>query len=497
MPTVADLYDPELVRAAGHRLADLLGEHFTRVQNRETPVLNWRHPAENVADAANWLNAPPLVPKPVAVAERFAELVRMTLERGQNLHSPRYVGHQVPPSLPLAALFTAVADATNQAMAIYEMGPWTTAVEVALIARLGAKLGYAPGTFSGLVTHGGSLANLTALLTARNVALADSWEAGTARDGPPPVLIAHAEAHYCIARAAGILGLGTAQVVKPPLDDRRRMDPRALRQTLVELKAKGHPIIAVAACVCATPIGAFDPLEQIADVCEEQGVWLHADAAHGGAVAFSDRHRHLLAGVQRADSVVWDAHKMLFVPALCTFLFYKNKQHCYETFRQEAPYLFDPSDPGLTEYDSGLRTLECTKRGAALGLWGLWSLFGEGIFGELVDAMFDLAQTLHQKLTAAADFMPLHEPQCNIVVFRHLPQELQDASPETLGRFQLALRQDVVRSGSYYLVPTSKDGVAALRCTVINPLTTPADLDGLLDELRQRGRALLPTVSGG
>ena len=491
-------YDPELLRAAGHRLADLLGDHFARVQNRETAVLNWHEPAGSVMSAGNCLDAgsqSPVAVTPGDVAERFADLVRLSLARGQNLHSPRYVGHQVPPPVPVAALFDTIASATNQAMAIYEMGPWATAVEVALVERLGAKLGFRPGLFAGLVTHGGSIANLTALLTARNVCLKNAWENGlpldSAAGGKPPVLVAHAEAHYCIARSAGILGLGTKQVVKPPLDDRRRMDPKALDATLTELKSAGHPVIAVASSVCATPIGAFDPLEAIADVCEKHGVWLHADAAHGGAAAFSDAHRHLLRGIERADSVVWDAHKMLFVPALCTFLFYKDRAHRYEAFRQDAPYLFDPSDPGVAEYDSGLSTLECTKRGAAMPLWGLWSLFGERLFSDLVDTTFALARRLYEKLRAADDFIPLHEPECNIVAFRHVPRELIDAPPDRLGAFQLEIRKRVARGGAYYLVPTSKDGTAALRCTLMNPLTTEADLNGLIEELRTRGREVL------
>ena len=179
--------------------------------------------------------------------------------------------------------------------------------------------------------------------------------------------------------------------------------------------------MAVVACACATPIGAFDPLEDVAAVCRRHGVWLHVDAAHGGAALLSDRHRHLVAGLEQADSVVWDAHKMLFVPALCAFVFYRDRAHVFEAFRQDAPYLFDPAAPGLADYDSGLRTVECTKRAAAFGLWGVWSLFGPQLFADMVDVTFALGRTLYEKLSAADDFVPLHEPQCNIVVFRHVP----------------------------------------------------------------------------
>jgi len=266
------------------------------------------------------------------------------------------------------------------------------------------------------------------------------------------------------------------------------MDPNRLDDMLRELRAKNQPIVAVVACGCATPIGAFDPLNDIADVCERHEVWMHVDAAHGGCACFSQRHSHLVDGLERADSLIWDAHKMLFVPALCAFVFYRNRSHKFETFRQDAPYLFDPSAPGLAEYDSGLRTIECTKRAVAYGLWGVWSLFGPRLFADMVDITFDLGKALYEKLSAAPDFEPVHEPECNIVVFRHVPDSLRDAPPERLGQFQLELRRKLIESGEFYIVSTNIDGVGALRVTIINPLTTPGHLDQLLDALRDKGK---------
>jgi L-2,4-diaminobutyrate decarboxylase len=206
----------------------------------------------------------------------------------------------------------------------------------------------------------------------------------------------------------------------------------------------------------------------------------------------SPRYRHLLAGIERADSLTWDAHKMLFVPALCAFLFYRNRQHSYEAFRQNAPYLFDPTwNPEWQDFESGLRTIECTKRAAAFGLWGVWSMFGPQLLTDLVETTFDLGRVLYDKLAAATDFVALHEPQCNIVVFRHVPAELQEASPGQLSEFQWKLRTAVVQSGEYYVVPTMFNGVAALRVTLINPLTTADHLDNLLETLRRTGRQIL------
>ena len=500
---IAAAYDPLLLEDAGHRLASSLAAHLARAEQSAGVVLPWVEPPEAVRQAAEFVKAAPgpdIHPSVDDLAHHFADLVRTMLDRGLNLHDPRYIGHQVPAPVPLAGLFDAVGSVTNQVMAIYEMGPWATAVEQAMIQEMGAAIGWAPDCFAGAVTHGGSLANLTALLTARNVALGDVWEQGLAAparatasgaDPLPPALLAHADAHYSVARAAGILGIGSRQIVSVGLDERGRMDPRLLDEELTRLRARHQPIVAVVACACATPIGAFDPLEEIAAVCQRHGVWLHVDAAHGGAAVLSDQHRHLLAGLEQADSVALDAHKMLFVPGLCAFVFYRDKRHRFEAFQQDAPYLFDPAAPGLAEYDSGTKTVECTKRAAAFGLWGVWCLFGRQLFADMVDVTFALGRTLYEKLQAADDFVPLHVPECNIVAFRHIPAALRDASAERVGAFQLELRRRLIESGEFYIVPCVRDGVGALRVTIINPLTTPAHLDRLMAALRRKGRELL------
>lgn len=501
---IRQIYDPRLFGAAGSALVERLEQHLRQTENSKLAVLNWSDPrqlSELAADSLTQHRAPITAPPggddfPRAAAVQFGRLVDLALARGINLHDPRYVGHQVPAPVPLAGLFDCIGAVTNNPMAIYEMGPWVTAIEQALFRELASHIGWSGRDYGAIVTHGASIANLTAILVARNVRLGHSWETGIAAElasqgGRPAKLVVQADAHYCLARAAGITGIGTENVVPAALDERRRMDPQRLDETLRSLRADGFPIIAVAASACATPIGAFDPLTEIADVCRRHDVWLHVDAAHGGAALLSQTHRGLLAGIDQADSLTWDAHKMLFVPALCAFLFYKDKRHSYEAFRQSAPYLFDPSAPGLADFDGGLRTLECTKRGAALGLWGVWSMFGPRLFEDLVDVTFALGRSLYDKLAAAEDFTPLHEPQCNIVCFRHTPKALAGSPPADLGEFQLKLRRRVIESGQFYLVPTSQNGVAALRCTLMNPLTTPQHLDDLLETLRAEGRRVL------
>ncbi len=485
-PLFEQAYSSDVFEAASMEWQRVLSSHMQRVSAGDSPVLNWADPQIAIRDAESWLTrstahaSSPLI-------ERLSAILQKMLKSGQNLHHPHYIGHQVPASVPLAGLFDAVSSITNQVMAIYEMGPWATAVEHALVRAFCGKIGWSPDASCGLLTHGGSLANLTALLTARNVTLPGSWEDGVPSNA---ALVTHADAHYCVTRSAGILGLGSKQVVKVALDEHRRMDPQNLDVVLSRLAAERRSVMAVSACACATPTGAFDDLDKIADVCRKHSVWLHVDAAHGGGLLMSRKYRSRLAGIDRADSVVWDAHKMLFVPALCAAVLYRNKEHRFETFRQNAPYLFDPSMPGMADIDSGMRTVECTKRATGFGLWGLWSLFGEQVFEQMVDRTMELALTFHEFLSEAADFQTLHEPECNIVAFRYVPAAMVDAPATDVDQFQRDLRTHLIRSGKFYIVQTTLNGHAALRVTVMNPMTTKDDLQELMLAIRESGAAV-------
>ena len=485
-PLFEQAYSPDVFDAASIEWQRVLSSHMQRVSGGNAPVLNWVDPQTAIRDAESWLTRS-VTDADSPLTERLSAILQKMLSSGQNLHHPHYIGHQVPASVPLAGLFDAVSSITNQVMAIYEMGPWATAVEHALVRALCGKIGWSPEASSGLLTHGGSLANLTALLTARNVTLPGSWEDGVPANA---ALVTHADAHYCVTRSAGILGLGSKQVFKVALDANRRMDPSDLDAVLSRLKSAGRQVMAVSACACATPTGAFDRLEEIADVCRKYSVWLHVDAAHGGGLMMSRRYRSRLAGIERVDSVVWDAHKMLFVPALCAAVLYRNKEHRFETFRQNAPYLFDPSMPGMADIDSGMRTVECTKRATGFGLWGLWALMGEQVFEQMVDRTLDLAMKFHELLNEAVDFQTLHEPECNIVAFRYVPAAMRDAPAAEVDRFQRDLRTHLIRSGSFYIVQTTLDGQAALRVTVMNPMTTEDDLQELMAAIRESGDAV-------
>jgi len=482
------LFSSEVFTEAGRRFVQQAADYLNRCQQSPAPVFPLATRNDLLASAQQALDASAtqsMLHKPTTTvaANRFSELCTVFLKNSQHIHSPHYMGHQVPPPIPIAALFDALTGFTNQGLAVHEMGPFASAAERALVMKLGALVGWAPG-YDGFATGGGTLANLTAILAARGKRYGSTWAKGVMSSGKRPAVIASVDAHYSISRAAGVLGIGTENVIKAPVDAQRKMQAAALPEILARAEAAGQDVFCIVASAPATPIGAFDPLPAVAAVAKANGVWLHVDGAHGASVLFSETHRHLVAGIELADSVTWDAHKMLFVPSLSTFLLFREKSDSYQSFQQEAPYLFDQLRPDDADFEGGLRTLECTKRGVAVGLWGLWSLYGSEIFADLVDVTFANARGFFQLLAGEADFAAVHQPECNIICFRHLPGALASQPADEISAHQLRIRDALQRSGRFYVTITKIEGVAALRLTLINPLTTMHHLEELLTCIR-------------
>ena len=478
MPTLLEsALAPERFRALGHELVDLLADHLGDAHERKGPVLAVRPPEE---EAAAWP-----VPALDARTDLRALLARV-IACSNHLHHPRYVGHQVSAPLPVAALAELASAVLNNGMSVFEMGPAATAMEKACLRWMSDRLGLPEGA-GGVLTSGGSIGNLTALLAARqHRAGFDPWSDG-AHAGPPLAILVGADAHYSAARAAQIMGLGAAGVVPVALDARHRLDPAALPGALERARRAGRRPIAVVASACSTATGAFDPLAPIADFCEENQLWLHVDAAHGGAAALSPRHRGLLGGIERADSLVWDAHKLLAQPALVTAVLFGDGRRSFDAFAQRAAYLFGEAN----EWDTGQRTLECTKRMMSLELYATLACDGERVLSAHVERTFELAAGFAARIAAAPDFELALAPDCNIVCFRHVPAGVATAELDAL---QSRARADILRSGAFYLVETHLDGRRWLRTTIMNPLTTDGDLDALLEAVRQAARTPAPSA---
>lgn len=463
-------FDPSVFRAQGHRMVDLLADYLQKsTQNQGMPVVLFM-PPEKLQTL--WPTEFPHPNGERGVSEITSEL----LAQSMHLHHPRFMGHQVSAPLPMAALFDLAISILNNGMAVYEMGPAMTVIERAMIRWMAKQVGF-PTSADGIFTSGGSLGNLTVLLAARQAkAGRDVWKEGSE---PKLTVLGAEQAHYSIQRAVQIMGWGKEGFWPVPVDERFRLKASALKEAKQAAEAKGRKVIAVIGSACSTALGAFDPLEEIADFCKEHSLWFHVDGAHGASAVLSPKYRSLLRGAERADSLIWDAHKMMMMPSLCTAVLFREEGRSYEAFAQEASYLFTDRNPKEEWFNLANRTLECTKRAMGLKLYAALSMYGPELFGQYVEMMFDLAKTFAEKLKAAKDFELAVEPECNIVCFRYKPQ-----FPASVDLTQYKVRQRLLAEGSFYVVQTQLPKGLFLRVTLINPFTTPADLDALLASIR-------------
>jgi L-2,4-diaminobutyrate decarboxylase len=268
------------------------------------------------------------------------------------------------------------------------------------------------------------------------------------------------------------------------------MDPAALDEAIRRAQGEGRIPLAAVATAGSTATGLFDPLDAIADVCARAGVWLHVDGAHGASCALSERLRPRLRGIERADSVAWDPHKMLWMPISSGAVLVREKRHLDAAFQQSAPYLFHPQPDEPRGVDQGKMTLQCSRRFDALKLWVCLRRYGADFFGGLNERTTERTESLHRKLEAAPDFEPMHRAESNILCFRYLPARLEGWSEERIDAFQAELRARYNASGRGWITATVLEDRRVLRVTLINPATEDEHLDRMLDALREIGEAI-------
>ncbi|MER5862907.1 aminotransferase class V-fold PLP-dependent enzyme [Kitasatospora sp. NPDC002040] len=425
--------------------------------------------------------------------EKLAGIIDLYLRTGIAVHSPGAMGRQFSGVVPLAGVIDFVTSMVNQPSSFYEAAQLPNVAEQIMAEELNAFIGWPAGGFGMVTTSGGSLANLTALLAARNRAFPDFWEGG----GPGPVgsgrpaIAVGEDVHYSVSRAAGVLGIGEAQIVRLPLNARRQVCPDRAEAVLAAAERRGLQVFCVVASAGTTSVGAFDPLDELADLAHRRGAWLHVDGAHGASLLVSDRLRPKLRGIEKADSLAWDAHKMMFVPAPCTLLFYRDREQGLGAFRQQASYVFDEEPDLYTALDSGGETFECTKRPMIMALWALWAVHGRALFAEKIEQLCRTTGQAHQVLLEQPDFEALHEPEANILCFRYRPAGLTGTGPadrRELHRLQVAIRNRVKRDGTFFISKVDIDGTAALRVVLMNHETSTEHFRMLLREIRSAGQ---------
>ena len=326
--------------------------------------------------------------------KNLARFITKYLASTTRLHHPAYLAHQVSVPHYAGALGALIDGFSNNPMAIYEMGPGAASIEYHVVNWLLEKVGWQPAPLKiqknndqnfggGVLTHGGSLANMTAKLAARKRIVPNVWQEGNPSD---LALLAPAECHYSIARAAGILGIGRNAIYQLDVDKKGVVIPDRLPAAYKCLKKDGKRAIALIANACSTSVGLYDPLQEIGEFCQERNLWFHVDGAHGATALVSDKHRRLMRGADLADSLIWDAHKLMRTPVLCAALLVRDHRALDSAFEQEASYIFhDKEQPGV---DFIHRTVECTKAGLGLKLFLVLAALGEQGVADYIDRQF-------------------------------------------------------------------------------------------------------------
>ena len=413
--------------------------------------------------------------------ERLAQFLAKYLESTTRLLHPAYLAHQVGTSHYAGALASLIDGFTNNPMAIYEMGPGAASIEWYIINWLLEKVGWQPQPLrmtespdrifgGGVLTHGGSLANLTALLAARSKMTPQAWQAGNPRD---LVLLAPSESHYSIARAAGIMGLGQDAVCPMPVDEKGVVIPQKLPELYARLKSEDKSIMAVVANGCSTAAGLYDPIREMGEFCNAHDLWFHVDGAHGASALLSQKHRALLDGVEQADSLIWDAHKLMRTPSLCTAVLVKDFRTIDQAFQQEASYLFhEKEQPG---FDFIHRTVECTKAGLGLKWFFVLASLGEQGLEKHVDNQFELAKQAYDYIESQPEFECAVAPQSNILCFRLTGSD----------QLQLDIRDRLIAQGEFYMSTAAFGGQRYLRMVFNHPHTCLDDIKKLIQKIRE------------
>jgi L-2,4-diaminobutyrate decarboxylase len=457
--------------------AEALDNYYQQSVSGDRPVINQPPMQQWIADMqlASHVRAGGLS------GEKLAQFLAKYLSSNTRLHHPGFLGHQCAIPHYAGALGSMIDGFTNNAMAIYEMGPGAASIEYFVVNWLLERVGWQPAPLNlpadadadygaGVLVHGGSLANLTALIAARTRIAPAVWQEGNPGD---LVILAPAESHYSVARAAGILGLGHRSIYELAVDDRGVVIPDRLPAAYQRVHNDGKRAMALVANACSTAVGLYDPLDEIGDFCRERDLWLHVDGAHGASALLSDKHKGLLTGVEKADSLIWDAHKLMRTPTVCAAVLVRDFRTLDEAFQQEASYLLhDKEQPG---FDFIQRTVECTKAGLGLRLFLVLAALGERGMAQYVERQYQLTREAYEYIEGQADFCCAVRPEANILCLRI----------EGSDELQLAVRDRLIAQGNFYLSSASFRGQRYLRAVFMSPSTTLADIKQLIQEIRR------------
>lgn len=488
--------EPDEFRRLGYQAVEMMADYFASI--RDVRVF----PGKASQDVADVFDEPlPWRGKPAE--EILADWPARVLPNATHLGSPRYFGFVNGSGTMLGVLAEALAASVNMNAGGWKAGPAATEIERRTIAWIAEMIEYQTGC-GGLFTSGGTMANFTALLTAlRNTAnynmTADGLQSET-RSGKYLVYMADHEGHISIERAADLLNLGRRAVRRVPSRTDFTMDPEALETMIRADLARGDQPFCVVAQVGSINTGAIDPLEEIADICERNGLWFHADGACGAVGAMLPEKKEMYKGLDRADSVTLDPHKWLFIPYDCGCVLVRDPEKLRRVFSISAPYLQGtlPTEyTGLNYFDYGP---EFSRGFRALKVWMTLRHYGVEGYQKLLRQGIRCAERLDERVCASDEFERLHKPNLYIYSFRYAPLEDRKAARQSaedrervdarLDRLNQRIADEIQARGIAFIMTTRIRERTALRMSICSHRTTLTDIDAVFDALIQIGREI-------
>ena len=466
-------------------VGELLSTHLNKSKQMQTAALHQCDPKQ----IAEELHLKELFTKGFGHQDDLLAFVATYLQHTNHLSHPHYMGHQVAVPQDLSGIPELIHGTINNPSSLYEMGPAGATAEGFMINWMLDKVGwldgrgyydfhFQPGKASGILTHGGSVANLTALAAARAAIAPEAWVEGNPSD---LVVIGAASVHYSIARALSILGLGKNAFYPVAVDENEVLRIDQLEVVYQKALADGKRVMCVVANACATSSGLFDPIDAMGDFCQHHQLWFHVDGAHGAAVLASEHNSHLMQGIEKANSLIWDAHKMMRVPALCTAVLFRDFTDQAAAFQQKGSYVFH--DTKVVGMDSMPYTIECTKSALGLKLFWSFALKGEKAVGQFIDNCITLTQQFYHLLDKEEHFVLPYFPESNILCFRYEKYGSADD-------FQKQLRYTIINQERFYITSCEFSGQRYLRVTLLNPETTEIHLKNLIKEIKTTAKAM-------
>ncbi|MGC9292658.1 MAG: pyridoxal phosphate-dependent decarboxylase family protein [Acidobacteriaceae bacterium] len=470
--------DREQRQQLGHQLIDRINDYFSGLSSR---------PVQQPAPLRSFAPLESDIPELGEDASRVLDdLCRDLIDKGFHVPSANYFGLMNPTPTYMAVLAEALVAALNPQLATLARSQLASKIEHETLGWLAQRIGWDEGWpvegFGGSFTSGGNEANFSALALALTHRFPQVAENGLVGLGVQPVVYASREAHHSLDKSLALLGLGRKALRRIPATTRAEMDLLALDTQVRADKAAGLLPLVVVGTAGTTSSGAIDPLPELAEFCQQQGLWFHVDGAYGGAAVFSDKHRPLVAGMERADSITIDPHKWLSMPFAAGVMLTRHPGLLETIFGIDPAYLPKSSEGPLP--DNFRISAQWSRRMNSLKLWLTLRVHGRSAYEELIDSQLQLAAYMEGQVLATGSFDLAVPRKLTILNFRaRLASDLNLDEQET-ARLHRQIVEDVTEDGEHWISTTRVNGKSVLRMMIISYLTQAGHVDALVAKLQ-------------